>query len=639
MADPVPAANAALLAAQAQSGQAGVAAYQAAQQNLAAQKQQAVEQAMREAAMRGAPTGAMESQQSIMTLPYDQRIASLGQSQAAFQADMAARDQRLAAYGAAVQGARSFIPQQTEQIVAPIRARGEYEVRQTEREGQMRVSEIEANLRLTEAKMAAAFQAAKIAAAKQAAKDAEKAAKEKANPLNQGELQSMLSAGAMERIGNLTSQLSQHTTANRNAAIAAGQQAMTQTNAEARAALSPAQQRLQQRENQAAETAFSTSRSRGATSTRTQQAVASALARVSGRQGPVGSPWDLFNRGSGRPSTPASFPGSPYDIFRDQGVDVNATSRQVAQRQTQQTSADRARIMAEQNRNNVSRLQQAFAPYKSEYGFITPEQLKMFDPLDAQMVTNSPRFLGDDFDINRFIAGGSSTDELRGASDPYSMQVMRDALGGTGDELLAQGYEFDTPEFMNAIQGNVQSFANQRAEDTGMPSTVDAYEARIKAAQERDEALTQSRLDRRTNREEAIEDADEELDEAISEGRSDQAWWETHDPVTGQSYQSASDTRIAAQDELDQWFLDNLNGPPPPSLGATEQTRAIAESEEFTTMARSILADPTYTEKGFLTPEEMIARIEKAGASGMPLSRGVRDLLKHYFMMDDEPGG
>src|SRR5262249_6433446 len=110
MADAIPAADPALLAAQAKAGQAGVDAYKAAQNELTNQRQNALQQAMQEAALRGAPAGAMQSIGSTITAPYDQGISSMTQRSADYQAEMGRRDRTLADYNAAVQSARSLIP-------------------------------------------------------------------------------------------------------------------------------------------------------------------------------------------------------------------------------------------------------------------------------------------------------------------------------------------------------------------------------------------------------------------------------------------------------------------------------------------------------------------------------------------------
>lgn len=170
MADPIPTADPALLAAQSKAGQAGVDAYQAAISTLQSQRQSSVQQAMQEAAMRGSPAPAADSQVGTISSPYDQRIASLTQSQAAYHADMASRAQRMDDYNAAVQGARSFIPLQVEQAVAPIRQQGDNAARQEQIRGEQNVFGIQADTQLQMAKIQAAVIAAQIAAAKAAAK-------------------------------------------------------------------------------------------------------------------------------------------------------------------------------------------------------------------------------------------------------------------------------------------------------------------------------------------------------------------------------------------------------------------------------------------------------------------------------------
>lgn len=195
MADAIPAADAGLLAAQAKSGMEGVKAYQQAQATLQQQRQGAVSTAMQEAALRGAPVGAMESQQSIISAPYDQRMASLTQGQAGFEGDMAARDHRMADYNAAIGSARTLIPGEVEKVVAPIRAQGEATIANTTRQGEMQVSEIDANTRLALAKMQAAAEAQRIASARAAA-----SAKAKAMTLKGPDLQAMLSQGTLSKL-------------------------------------------------------------------------------------------------------------------------------------------------------------------------------------------------------------------------------------------------------------------------------------------------------------------------------------------------------------------------------------------------------------------------------------------------------
>jgi hypothetical protein len=191
MADAIPVASAGLLQAQSTSGMQGAQAYTDAANNLQAQKQQAVQSAMQEAALRGAPAGAAQSQMGMITQPYDTRIASLTQNQAAYSADQASRAQRMQDYSDAVQQARTLVPGEVEQAVAPIRAQGEAAVANTTRQGEMAVAQIEANTRLELAKMAAQ-QAAAAAARKAAAQ----------KTLTSTQLDSMLSRGTTQQLSS-----------------------------------------------------------------------------------------------------------------------------------------------------------------------------------------------------------------------------------------------------------------------------------------------------------------------------------------------------------------------------------------------------------------------------------------------------
>lgn len=621
MADPIPAADAALLAAQAKAGQAGVDAYKAAQTSLQQQRQGAVETAMREAALRGAPTGAMESQLSTMTAPYDQRIASLGQAGAAYGADMAARDRRMADYNAAVNAARSYIPQQTEQIVAPIRARGEYEVRQQQIAGDRSVAEIQANLRLTEAKMAAAAQAARIAEAKQAAKDAARDAKDKAEAakLTQGELQSLLPAGAQARIGNLGTQLSQLIEGNKAAAIAETQGAMRANFEAQRAALTPEQQRAQQRENQAAETAWSTSRSRGSTSTQTQRAVASALNGTIGRSAVGGAGWGVFS-GAGFGSQKPDY----WDVLRGDAsfAPAGESPAQMAAKLAAER-AERNRLTAETNKRQISSIGNIFGKYRSPgVGYVTGQQLSMFDPFDAQVVTNTPGFLGNQRAVERYILGAPDDNpSFQGASDPYSVQIMRDALAKSGDELRAEGYEFDYPEFMNAIGNKGQSFYNMRAEELGQPTTEDVYKTRTA---EREAAQREA------------EQAEEEGWDTVWNERRNAEWEATHDPVTGAPLPSAASQAGALSDQreaqLEQEFA-NAYGMGPPEGVSLETAYAITQNDDAYGQAEANFANtPEFQAQGFLTPDQFNTAVAKLAQSGVTLSAGARRLLRHFYV-------
>ena len=147
----VPTTDSALLAAQAKAGQAGVDAYNAAKDELTKQRQSAVDQAMKEAALRGAPTGAVGSIESTITDPYNSRIASLTQAAGAAGEANEAQKQRMIAYQDAANASRGLIPGQIELAMAPTRARTDFEVSRIGAEGRRDVDKINAQIRLMEA--------------------------------------------------------------------------------------------------------------------------------------------------------------------------------------------------------------------------------------------------------------------------------------------------------------------------------------------------------------------------------------------------------------------------------------------------------------------------------------------------------
>lgn len=157
----IPTTDPALLAAQAKAGQAGVDAYNAAINTLQQQKQQSVQQAMTSAAARGiSPPGADVG--GDVGRMYDSRIGQLQAGLGQYQANTAARGQRLSDYNAAVTSARSLIPGQVAIATAPIKAQGEFDVYKIDSEGREKVDAINAQQRLVAAQM----EAAKLAAAR-----------------------------------------------------------------------------------------------------------------------------------------------------------------------------------------------------------------------------------------------------------------------------------------------------------------------------------------------------------------------------------------------------------------------------------------------------------------------------------------
>jgi hypothetical protein len=185
----LPASSPALLAAQSKAGQAGVDAYQAALTELQNQRQQAVSQAMQEAAMRGAPGQAVASIQSQITSPYDASLRNLTQSQANFQADQAARASRLADYSTAIGGTRNLIGAEAAQAVAPIQAKSAASVANIEAQSRAKVADLAGQAQLALLQL----QAKQAAAAAKAAKAAQPKA------VAGGDLLSILQQGAVQQ--------------------------------------------------------------------------------------------------------------------------------------------------------------------------------------------------------------------------------------------------------------------------------------------------------------------------------------------------------------------------------------------------------------------------------------------------------
>jgi hypothetical protein len=153
----IPTTDPALLAAQAKAGQAGVDAYNAAINTLQSQRATAVNSAMTATAARGIAEPGAGGDVGRM---YDSRISQLQSGLGQFQANTAARGQRLADYNAAVGSARSLIPGQVSMITAPIKAQGEYDVWKIGAQGRQDVDKINAQQKLIEAQIAAAQAAA-----------------------------------------------------------------------------------------------------------------------------------------------------------------------------------------------------------------------------------------------------------------------------------------------------------------------------------------------------------------------------------------------------------------------------------------------------------------------------------------------
>jgi len=431
MADPIPAADSALLAAQAKGGQAGVDAYNAAKADLQSQRQAAVQQAMQEAALRGAPQGAVSSIASTITGPYDQGIASLTQAGAAYQADMAARDQRMSDYEGAVNSARSFIPQMVEMTVGPIRAQNEFQLSQMRLQGQQSLDEIWANLDLTKAKMAAEAQAAEL---ERKRKEEEAAAADM--ELNQGQLGGMIGAGVSDYLGGLSGKLEQdiHTqqyTKNLGARVAStlnpfavGQQKAAQAkgDAEAKAVAARMSQDIAER------SLGSFAAPRGG----------AAVAQGGTTGGKIMGPSDAV--GAARLNERVAGALNPFYV----GGQKAAASD--VQRRTQERINQIAQDWGERN------------IVRSPVGIVSPQQLSGYSDEERGIIAGAPGKFNTPQDVQQMLMGQpyqSGTNPVTGqpayATNPYAGQAAQFAAQIVAQRLADQGYQFNQADVYNAL--------------------------------------------------------------------------------------------------------------------------------------------------------------------------------------------
>jgi len=545
----VPAADAALLAAQAKAGKAGVDAYTAAKAQLAKQRQSAVQQAMQEAALRGGPAAAAQSQQGVITAPYDERIASLTQGGAAFSADMAARARRLADYNVAVQGARSFIPEQAAMAVAPINARGEYEVRSIGRTSEGKVAAIDAQRRLVEAQMAAAA----LAAARRGGggggggRGGGGGGGGGSRKVNKTELESQLFSRARSRV--------ERTAGAVRDIVSANQQQVNRR-------VQPVQQGAQR-----AQTNYG---NRARNQNVWDQSAASYIAKGIAEQqrkaaggGTGGGGGGLFGGlfgMIGRAGQAAAVGGSPFGVAGRgaQGAGAGGvggrnyaplyTGRPLPQQATVQPRLVRppsgsaisrvvgglglgggpggfSRGALGRARGQIGNLQGGIRG-RMEYGgrlamdyarqientrrmateplttygesgqpvLLTPEQLSMFDPFDQDAILGATNYgpLSSSADVARLIGGQPGE---RGIASPYASEVMRNAMVQAAQEMIEEGYDINEDDVLNAM-GEAELYKpgtnlyDAQARATGQPTGEEEFDIAgdIEAERRRDES-------------------------------------------------------------------------------------------------------------------------------------------------------
>jgi hypothetical protein len=609
MAEAIPTADPALLAAQAKAGQAGVDAYNAAISTLQSQKQSAVQTAMQEAALRGgpagAPAGAAQSQAGIINAPYDQRIASLTQNLGGYQADQSARTQRMDAYNNAVLAARSYIPQVTEQTVAPIRAQADYNVRNTEMQGQQNVAGINADTELTMAKMAAAFQAAQIQAAK-----AKAAAAAKAKTLNVGELSGLMTQRAGSMLSDSGAKIGQILSANEADIAKQVQSKAASSTAKSTADAARNQsywdlmgaaysgkgiledkQKLSAQIKAAAGTA-TTSAATGSPDSDLAQARAAMAqqAAVNAQQfNPMAPPVSSVTGqvASNAPSFEqllAKFmPASRY----------KAAQSQVSQLANRAGDLSKVRDAAGgQYFNEVigslgaaNKQYSAIDPTTQRRVLMTPQQAEGLDPFTREMVMGGTQTAGingpEDFqrlvmgspqdDINAIAADPTAVTN-QGVGSPYSSEVVRNAMVEVATQLQKQGYNIQPEDVANALPNEIPSIYNLLAKQNAQPSSEDAFKSASQLATKAQAAATKN------------------------------------DTVTGKGNEAA-----AAEGLMNQY-----GSKPPTNLGSAVQVLTrLNDNKDTVDQGKQALADivKNWDQSKAMTPAAVTAKLRAAGVA------------------------
>ena len=144
----IPQNDKALLAAQAKAGQAGVDAYQAAKDEMAADQQQVLQHATQAAQARGGPAQASGLVASQANDAYNKGQAQLSRGQANTAARSAGRQESMNLYNEMVLGSRSLIEDQAEAASLMINTQSEADVASIRREGESNVNSINSQMEL-----------------------------------------------------------------------------------------------------------------------------------------------------------------------------------------------------------------------------------------------------------------------------------------------------------------------------------------------------------------------------------------------------------------------------------------------------------------------------------------------------------
>lgn len=536
MAGPIPISDAAVLAAQAQGGEQAVAAYQQARAQLEAQRKAAVELAMKEAALRGTPFD--PSLQSQVAQPYDQRIASLTSGQASTESMFSAAAQRARDYNDAVGSARSLIPVMTEQAVAPIRARNEFELAAISRQTEGRLAQIAAESRLTQVRAEAQ---ARIAAARAAERAAEEARRRRAQQesLSKTELESELFGRARDRVQRAATAVrdlvssNQRTVDSRLQGPARRMQATVNRMEQARRDLrvkaatvmaepthrrhfeplpdTNRDERLARFAKQEADHRrhFEPLPNTNAPPRRLPTNINVSYGTGMGGSGgmtisvPQPEPPEWFDTlkpvtwwdSPASPRGPTRPPLSPRSVRANEQLAAAQAAYNRLQEQITASERQQERLQSQFERSEPSRRNRAMQPFSTVLGsgrsvLLSPQQISAFAPEDIDMVLNAPGSITSAADVDRYLIGAPGE---RGLSDPYSADVMRNAMIQAARELVGEGYEISEPELRNALGDATVyrpgiSLYEAMARSTGQPTGPEEYRTAVSEQQAADAA-------------------------------------------------------------------------------------------------------------------------------------------------------
>lgn len=489
----------ALLRAQAQNGRDGENAWRQATAALTQQRQSAVQQAMQEAALRGAPGAALGQIQNQVAQPYNRAIRNTTQMGAAFGTEMASRQDRMYDFNQAVLAARQLIPTQIQAALAPIRAQNRYNLQSIRQEGTNRIGELNAQTALELAKLR--YQLAQDQANK------------KAPTLNEGDLQAAVSTGAMQLLDPAAADIT--------GAVEQGQMR------------GYAQQILDiaQRHQAAEEAAASAGTLKQQLAAKLYGAsyAAKAIAEQEGKFDPFagtktadeanrqdyGSPEDVMRLGvtvqnpgmedmprlpatltpggMSASFTPGPLPESPQtaaDVLRA-GIDA-AVNRPPPPANPNQAILDRQLAAAGQLGEGLQQMRGQTAgwlasmPAKpsplSEFGNLTEQQVQNLPDLARRLVVGGAQ-RGETFntpeDVRQLLFGkpdvtyDKRTNQAIGDVSPYAADVKEMAMAMVADRLRQQGYDIPGAELSNAIMSTPESLYDLYAQRSGQPSSAD----------------------------------------------------------------------------------------------------------------------------------------------------------------------